>query len=179
MDVWHLVYETCHGGNSALCLWFWTSQVELLKSMCFACVLSTKSYIYKHLNIFQIYCYISMPSDVLKNLNMPVNMYWFNFLAVSAIYLLLKVVTYLVLRKKLQIHWYSILASIFFIWSFSWNKPWFNYYEIILLFLKYVLFGFIITDLSIHDWLNFAKDKKQKWYYIKVTITEKTLFIWI
>lgn len=54
--------------------------------------------------MFQIYCYISMPSDVLKSLNMPVNMYWFNFLAVSAIYLLLKVVNYLVLRKKLQIH---------------------------------------------------------------------------
>ncbi|XP_025421667.1 ATP-binding cassette sub-family G member 4-like [Sipha flava] len=56
------------------------------------------------LNCSKIYCYNSLPSHILKDLDMSVNKYWFNFLAVSAIYLLLKVVTYLVLKEKLKIH---------------------------------------------------------------------------
>ncbi|XP_060876921.1 ATP-binding cassette subfamily G member 4-like [Metopolophium dirhodum] len=52
----------------------------------------------------KIYCYSSSPSNILKDLDMPVNKYWFNFFAVTAIYLLLKVLTYLVLKKKLEIH---------------------------------------------------------------------------
>ncbi|XP_026811601.1 ATP-binding cassette sub-family G member 4-like isoform X1 [Rhopalosiphum maidis] len=52
----------------------------------------------------KIYCYSTSPSNILKDLDMPVNKYWFNFLAVTTIYLLLKVLTYLVLKKKLEIH---------------------------------------------------------------------------
>ncbi|KAL5234981.1 hypothetical protein ACI65C_002391 [Semiaphis heraclei] len=52
----------------------------------------------------KIYCYSSSPSNILKDLDMPVNKYWFNFLVVAAIYLLLKVLTYLVLKKKLEVH---------------------------------------------------------------------------
>lgn len=52
----------------------------------------------------KIYCYSTSPSNILKDLDMPVNKYWFNFLVVTTIYLLLKVLTYLVLKKKLEIH---------------------------------------------------------------------------
>ncbi|XP_022181268.1 ATP-binding cassette sub-family G member 4-like isoform X2 [Myzus persicae] len=52
----------------------------------------------------KIYCYNSSPSTILKDLDMPDNKYWFNFLAVTSIYLLLKMLTYLVLKKKLEIH---------------------------------------------------------------------------
>ncbi|CAH1710924.1 unnamed protein product [Aphis gossypii] len=52
----------------------------------------------------KIYCYSTSPSNILKDLDMPVNKYWLNFIAVTTIYLLLKVLTYLVLKKKLEIH---------------------------------------------------------------------------
>lgn len=54
--------------------------------------------------MFQVYCYNTAPLTVLKDLDMPVNKYWFNFLVITTIYLLLKVLTYLVLKKKLYIH---------------------------------------------------------------------------
>ncbi|XP_015376615.1 PREDICTED: ATP-binding cassette sub-family G member 4-like isoform X2 [Diuraphis noxia] len=52
----------------------------------------------------KFYCYSSSPSNILKDLDMPVNKYWFNLLVVVTIYLLLKVLTYLVLKKRLEIH---------------------------------------------------------------------------
>lgn len=110
MVVWHFLYETCHGRNSALCLRFGSTQVILPQSMLLLpCLKDSKFYyiIFKLWISFQIYCHSSSPSNILKDLDMPVNKYWFNFFAVTAIYFLLKVFTYLVLKKKLEIHWWG------------------------------------------------------------------------
>lgn len=118
MVVWHIIYETRHGRNSALCLWFGPSQVKLYQSMLHLLVLHPKSnFIFE--KMFQIYCYNSSPKNVLKDLDMPVNKYWFNILAVTIIYLLLKVVTYMVLKQKLKIHWWRHnMHSLVYFWIF-------------------------------------------------------------
>ncbi|XP_050431659.1 ATP-binding cassette sub-family G member 1-like [Adelges cooleyi] len=50
----------------------------------------------------KMYCYNTIPSKVLNDLDMPVNIYWYNMAALTTIYLIMKMLVYQVLKKKLN-----------------------------------------------------------------------------
>ncbi|XP_050541920.1 ATP-binding cassette subfamily G member 4-like [Daktulosphaira vitifoliae] len=52
----------------------------------------------------EIFCYHTSPKKVLEELDMPINKYWYNLATVTSIYLIIKVLVYQTLKRKLFLH---------------------------------------------------------------------------
>ncbi|XP_050432200.1 ATP-binding cassette sub-family G member 4-like [Adelges cooleyi] len=53
----------------------------------------------------EVHCYSTSPTRVLKEVGMPVDKYWINILVISTIYLVLKLLVYQTVKRKLIVHW--------------------------------------------------------------------------
>ncbi|XP_050541236.1 ATP-binding cassette sub-family G member 4-like isoform X2 [Daktulosphaira vitifoliae] len=78
----------------------WLFDVSYLKHGLEAIMHSIYGLNRSNLNCSEIFCYSKSPSKVLESMDMSVNKYWFNFWVITIMYLFIKILTYLIIKRK-------------------------------------------------------------------------------